>query len=61
MNYMPRASVMENMLPYTFNTWCDKTLKDLDEENIPHIILFSPFEMALSIQSTLAFLSSNVF
>lgn len=56
-----RASVMENMLPYTFNTWCDKTLRDLDEENIPHIILFSPFEMALSIQSTLAFLSSNVF
>lgn len=56
-----RASVMENMLPYIFNTWCDKTLKDLDEENIPHIILFSPFEMALSIQSTLAFLSSNVF
>lgn len=56
-----RASVMENMLPYTFNTWCDKTLKDLDEENVPHIILFSPFEMALSIQSTLAFLSSNVF
>ena len=49
------------MLPYIFNTWCDKTLKDLDEENIPHIILFSPFEMALSIQSTLAFLSSNVF
>ena len=56
-----RANVMENMLPYIFNTWCDKTLKDLDEENIPHIILFSPFEMALSIQSTLAFLSSNVF
>lgn len=52
-----RAEACDKMLPYTFNDFIEKTLKDLDE--VPHIILFSPFEIGLSIQSTFSFLASR--
>ena len=57
-----RAEVIDNqLLPYIFNDWYERTLRNLDEENIPHVILFSPFELGISIQSTLSFLSKNTF
>ena len=56
-----RAPCCDKMLPYTLNDWLEKTLRDLDEENIPEVMFFSPFEMGLSIQSTFAFLSGNTF
>lgn len=52
-----RAESMDKMLPYRFNDWTQKTLKDLDKEYIPDIMLVSPFETGKSIQSTYAFLS----
>jgi hypothetical protein len=52
-----RAEPMDKMLPYRFNDWTQKTLKDLDKEYIPDIMLVSPFETGKSIQSTYAFLS----
>ena len=52
-----RAEAMDRMLPSAFNLWTQNTMRNFDEENLPEIILFSPFEMNLSIQSTLSFLA----
>ena len=52
-----RAEAVDKMLPYRLNDWLQNTLRDLDEENIPHVLYFSPFEMGLTIQATMAFLS----
>lgn len=52
-----RAEAMERMLPSDFNLWTQNTMRNFDDENLPEIILFSPFEMNLSIQSTLSFLA----
>jgi hypothetical protein len=56
-----RAPCCDKMLPYVLNDWLEKTLRDLDEENVPEVMFFSPFEMGLSIQSTFSFLSGNTF
>ena len=56
-----RAECCDKNLPYMLNDWLEKTLRNLDEENIPHVIFFSPFEMGLTIQSTFAFLSGKGF
>ncbi len=56
-----RAQCCDKMLPYVLNDWLERTLKDVDVDNIPNVMFFSPFEMALSIQSTFAFLSGNTF
>ena len=52
-----RAEVMERKLPSDFNLWTQNTLKNFEADNIPEVIIVSPFEMNLSIQSTLSFLS----
>lgn len=52
-----RSNVMERTLPTDFNLWTQNTLKNFTEDKIPNVILVSPFEMNLSIQSTLSFLS----
>lgn len=52
-----RAEAMDKMLPYRFNDWTQKTLRNLDKENIPEIMLVSPFEIGKSIQATYSFLS----
>lgn len=52
-----RSDVMERRLPTDFNLWTQNTLKNFEEDKIPNVIIVSPFEMNLSIQSTLAFLS----
>ena len=52
-----RAEAMDRMLPSEFNLWTQNTMRNFDDDKIPEIILFSPFEMNLSIQSTLSFLA----
>lgn len=52
-----RAEAMGRMLPSEFNLWTQNTLRNFDEDKLPEVILFSPFEMNLSIQSTLSFLA----
>lgn len=52
-----RSDVMERRLPMDFNLWTQNTLRNFEEEKIPNVIIVSPFEMNLSIQSTLSFLS----
>lgn len=52
-----RADVMERRLPSDLNLWTQNTLRNFEEEKNPHIMIVSPFEMNLSIQSTLSFLS----
>lgn len=52
-----RADVMERDLPAKFNLWINGTLRNFDEDKTPEIVLFSPFEMNLSIPSTLGFLA----
>lgn len=52
-----RAEAMDKMLPAEFNLWTQNTMRNFEDDKIPEIILFSPFEINLSIQSTLAFLS----
>lgn len=52
-----RADVMERVLPVTFNLWVQNTLRDFDDGNNPDVIIVSPFEMNLTIQSTLSFLA----
>lgn len=52
-----RAQAMDRMLPSDFNLWTQNTMRNFDDDKLPEIILFSPFEMNLSIQSTLSFLA----
>lgn len=52
-----RAETCDKMLSYALNDYIEKTLKDIDD--IPNIILFSPFEIGLTIQSTFSFLAAR--
>lgn len=52
-----RADAMDRALPADFNLWIQNTMRNFDDDKLPEIILFSPFEMNLSIQSTLSFLA----
>lgn len=52
-----RADVMERRLPSDFNLWTQNTLRNFEEDKNPKVMIVSPFEMNLSIQSTLTFLS----
>ena len=52
-----RAEAMSRTLPSEFNLWTQNTMRNFDDDNLPEIVLFSPFEMNLSIQSTLSFLA----
>ena len=52
-----RAEPMDKVLPYRLNDWIQNTMRDFDEECIPEILFFSPFEIGMTIQSTYAFLA----
>ena len=52
-----RAESMDRMLPSEFNLWTQNTMRNFDDDILPELIIFSPFEMNLSIQSTLSFLA----
>lgn len=50
------APTCDRMVQHYVNYWVNKTLGNLDEEYIPDVMLFSPFEMAATIQATYSFL-----
>lgn len=52
-----RAEAVDKMLPYRFNDWVQNYMRDFDKEDMPEIMLESPFEANMSIQATLLFLS----
>lgn len=52
-----RADVMDRQLQTDLNIWLQNTLRNFDEGKNPSVMLVSPFEIGLSIQSTLSFLS----
>lgn len=52
-----RADIMERDIPSTLNRWVNSKLRELNTEVEPEVILFSPFEINLTIPSTLSFLS----
>ena len=52
-----RANTIDSNLSASFNQWQQNTLQNFEEEKIPHVIIVSPFEYGISIQSTLSFLS----
>lgn len=52
-----RAEIMERKLSTEMNLWVQNTMRNFDEGKNPDLLLVSPFEMGLTIQSTLAFLS----
>jgi hypothetical protein len=52
-----RAETCDKMLSYALNDYLEKTLRDIDD--VPNIILFSPFEIGLTIQSTFSFLAAR--
>lgn len=53
-----RAESVDKMLPYRFNDWIQNYMRDFDKEDMPEIMLVSPFEANMSIQATLLFLST---
>lgn len=52
------ADPMSKSLPYRFNDWVQNDLRNMDVDP-PSLIVFSPFEMGLTIQSTYFFLSKT--
>ena len=54
-----RADVTNEKLHAAMNNWFFNTLKNLDVDEDPEIIFFSPFESNLTIQSTLSFLAAH--
>ena len=54
-----RAEVMDNRLYGVLTDWTENVLKSLDVNEDPEVIFFSPFEMGLTIPSTLSFLAAH--
>lgn len=52
-----RADGMTPNLSSEFTLWSQNTMRNFDDDKVPELILFSPYEMNLTIQSTLSFLS----
>ena len=52
-----KAPMCDNMLQYRFGDWIQNTLKDLDEEKVPDVMIVSALESPLTIQATYHFLS----
>lgn len=52
-----RAEPVDQMLPYRFNDWLQNTLRDVDVDKVPDVMLVSPMEANLTIQATMAFLA----
>lgn len=52
-----RAEVTEKRVPSEMILWLQNTLRNFEEDKIPEVMFVSPFEMNLSIQSTLSFLA----
>ena len=54
-----RADIMDDKLPGAMNNWFFNVLKNLDVDDDPNIIIFSPLESNLTIQSSLSYLAAN--
>lgn len=52
------SGLCDNRIPSELNYWIMNTLGDIDED--VEVMLFSPFEIGMTIQATLGFLSTNV-
>lgn len=52
-----RAEVMDKKIPSEMSLWIQNTLRNFEYDKIPEVLFVSPFEMNLSIQSTLSFLA----
>lgn len=52
-----RAEVTDKRVPSEMILWLQNTLRNFEEDKIPEVMFVSPFEMNLSIQSTLSFLA----
>lgn len=52
-----RAETVEENISPKLNEWIQNALSDLDDEDIPEVMFVSPFEYALTIQATYAFLA----
>lgn len=52
-----RAEVMDKKIPSEMSLWLQNTLRNFEYDKIPEVLFVSPFEMNLSIQSTLSFLA----
>lgn len=54
-----RADIMDDKLISAMNNWLFNVLMNLDVDEDPNIIFFSPLESNLTIQSTLSFLAAS--
>ena len=52
-----RAETTEKRLSSEMTLWLQNTLRNFEYDKIPEVLFVSPFEMNLSIQSTLSFLA----
>lgn len=52
-----RAELTEENINHKLNEWIQNTLSDLDEDEVPNVMIVSPYEYALTIQATYAFIS----
>ena len=48
---------MDKKIPSEMSLWLQNTLRNFEYDKIPEVLFVSPFEMNLSIQSTLSFLA----
>lgn len=55
-----RADPCSKTLNADFNKWTSVDIMDVDEDKVPHVILFSALESNLTIQATLSYLSVNM-
>lgn len=53
------AEPMERDTIAVFNDWTQNTLMDADTDEETKVMIFSPFEMGLTIQSSLSFMSAR--
>lgn len=56
-----RADMMSKNLDAIFTDWSQNVLRNLDVDEDPEVMFFSPFEYGLTITSTFAFLSAHTF
>ncbi len=54
-----RSECVDQFIRSNLNMWVETTLQNLDEENVPEIMMFSAFEYDTTIQATYAFLAAN--
>jgi hypothetical protein len=54
-----RAEMTDNRLQGVLSDWTENILTNLDVDEDPEVFYFSPFELGITIQSTLSFLAAH--